>query len=359
MKPIALCAAALLAAACGDPSDDLHVEVTAPPAGGAVADQSYIIQWLVEADDWQDPRVALYADTDTDPSTGLILLVDSLSIESTGWLWDCSEFPEDGYYVRAVLTQGGEERSDYSDGALTVSHSPLGNVQGLRLDEGACSGTTVTLEWDSLPGAQGYRVYFAADSAGPLLLLGETEEVQYVHEAPGAGAYGVTGFNWESESPGFDTLASTMPALNDTVYTIWDDLAPAGSKHAASLTPCGCYLYGYSDSLYNIYSRQSGGQPEPAWLFSGDAPPLGNGWTTPLVQAAAPWSAAPSGGYSDSTAIEPGTVLFAHMAEQGFYAKVLVDDVPTHPSAPGSRGVSFHFEFQQIPGLRLFTTAGE
>ncbi|NLP06380.1 hypothetical protein GX411_10585 [Candidatus Fermentibacteria bacterium] len=359
MKPIALCAAAMMAAACGDPSDDLYIAVTAPPSGGATADQSYIIQWVVEADDWQDPRVALYADTDTDPSTGLILLVDSLSIESTGWMWDCSEFPENEYYIRAVLTQGGEERCDYSDGTLVVSHSPLGNVQGLRLDEDACSGTTVTLEWDPLPGAQGYRVYFAADSAGSLLLLGETVDLLYVHDAPGAGAYGVTGFTGESESPGFDTLASTMPVLNDTVYTIWDDMAPAGAVHAASLTPCGSYLYDYADSLYNIHCRQAGGQPEPAWLFAGDAPPLGNGWSSPLAGASAPWSVAPSGGYSDSVAVEPGTVLFVSLADQGFYAKVLVDDVPTHPSAPGSRGVGFHFEFQQIPGLRLFTTAGE
>lgn len=199
MRRFAVCTALVLAAACGDPSEDLYITVTAPPAGGASADQSYIIQWTVGADEWQDPRVALYADTDTDPSTGLILLVDSLAIASTGWLWDCSDFPEDEYFIRAVLTQGGEERSDYSDGPLAVNHSPLGNVQGLRLDEDACSGTTVTLEWDSLPGAQSYRVYFAADSAGSLLLIGETEDVLFVHDAPGAGAYGVTGCTAESE----------------------------------------------------------------------------------------------------------------------------------------------------------------
>ncbi|HRY61464.1 MAG TPA: hypothetical protein P5266_04640, partial [Candidatus Fermentibacter sp.] len=62
-----LCAAALALAGCGGSGDGLSVTVTAPPAGGAVADESYIIEWDAENVYWSDAYVNIYADTDNDP----------------------------------------------------------------------------------------------------------------------------------------------------------------------------------------------------------------------------------------------------------------------------------------------------
>jgi len=114
----------LLAVSCSSPwGTDLSINVTHPPAGGAHADESYIINWTLSAPDYSNTGVLLFVDTDLNPETGLIQISDSLSIQSSGYLWDCSLFPEDEYYVRAIVYEGSKYESDYSEGTITVSHS--------------------------------------------------------------------------------------------------------------------------------------------------------------------------------------------------------------------------------------------
>lgn len=108
---------------CSNPFEsDLSVNVTHPPSGGATADGSYIIQWTVKAPDHSNTGILLFVDTDRDPSTGLIQIADTLSTESTGYMWDCSSFPQDAYYVRALVFEGSRHETDYSQGTITVSH---------------------------------------------------------------------------------------------------------------------------------------------------------------------------------------------------------------------------------------------
>ncbi|MEN8207705.1 MAG: hypothetical protein ABFR50_00485 [Candidatus Fermentibacteria bacterium] len=109
---------------CSDPfGSGLSITVTHPPVGGAQADGSYIIKWTLSAPEYSDTGVLLFADTDLNPETGLIQISDSLSIQSSGYLWDCSLFPEDEYYIRAIVYEGNRHESDYSDGTIIVSHS--------------------------------------------------------------------------------------------------------------------------------------------------------------------------------------------------------------------------------------------
>lgn len=109
---------------CSNPfGSGLSITVTHPPAAGAEADGSYIIQWTLEAPEYSDTGVLLFVDTDRDPGSGLIQISDTLSVESSGFLWDCSLFPEDSYYVRAMVFEGGRSESDYSEGTINVSHS--------------------------------------------------------------------------------------------------------------------------------------------------------------------------------------------------------------------------------------------
>ena len=122
-KHLLLAAALALSTGCSDPwGPDTGISITHPPAGGAQADQSYIIQWTLSEDPHDDQSITLFVDTDLDPGTGLIQIADSLSSESTGFLWDCSLFPEGNYYVRAVLHEGGWSTADYSEGAVVVAH---------------------------------------------------------------------------------------------------------------------------------------------------------------------------------------------------------------------------------------------
>lgn len=124
MKTIALICGILLLISCSDPwGPGIAITVTSPPAGGAQADNSYIINWILDVRGYSHAGIDLFVDTDLDPKSGLIQIAESLSVESTGFLWDCSLFPEDDYYVRAFLYEGSSSVSDYSDGTVTVSHN--------------------------------------------------------------------------------------------------------------------------------------------------------------------------------------------------------------------------------------------
>jgi hypothetical protein len=109
---------------CDDPfANDVWIDVTQPPQEGATADETYLIQWSLHCPDVYDPYIDIYVDTDTDPSTGQVQIAESLSVEETGYFWNCSSVPEDSYYVRAVIYEGTSEESDYSEGTLTIDHS--------------------------------------------------------------------------------------------------------------------------------------------------------------------------------------------------------------------------------------------
>ncbi len=108
---------------CSSPwGPSLSINVTHPPAGGVQADESYIIQWTLSAPEYSNTGVLLFVDTDLNPEAGLIQISDSLSIQSSGYLWDCSNFPEDEYYIRAIVYEGNNHESDYSEGTVTVTH---------------------------------------------------------------------------------------------------------------------------------------------------------------------------------------------------------------------------------------------
>ena len=118
-----LAVAVLSVLSCDSPwGIDLSVNVTHPPAGGVTAHGSYIIKWTLEAPDYDDTGVLLFVDTDLNSESGLIQISDTLSTESTGFLWDCSAFPEDSYYVMALVFYGDNHETDYSQGTITVSH---------------------------------------------------------------------------------------------------------------------------------------------------------------------------------------------------------------------------------------------
>jgi hypothetical protein len=115
--------ALVLAAGCSDPWEEMRVTVLAPPAEGDTADVSYLVEWTIsDTESWYDTRIDVFADTDTDPSSGQVMLAESLSLESTAFAWECGQFPGGDYYIRVLLYQGTWDTDDYSDGVLTIIH---------------------------------------------------------------------------------------------------------------------------------------------------------------------------------------------------------------------------------------------
>ncbi|MCK4806097.1 MAG: hypothetical protein KAT09_00550 [Candidatus Aegiribacteria sp.] len=122
MKTVLMLAVFLLVG-CSNPwGHDLSITVTHPPAEGVQVDRSYIIKWTLSAPDYSNTGILIFVDTDLNPETGLIQISDTLSVESSGYLWDCTLFPEDDYYVRVMLFEGSNSAHDYSEGTVRVIH---------------------------------------------------------------------------------------------------------------------------------------------------------------------------------------------------------------------------------------------
>jgi hypothetical protein len=144
--------AVVLAAGCGDNpggSGGLTVEVTSPGSEGATADQSYTVQWTGSGSG-SGASVTLYFDTDTSPGGDMAQIASGQSA-SGSYDWDLSDVPSGEYYVRAVLTDGPDVVSDYSDGTLTVEHGGGGpDIIVLTPPEGgATADTSYEVTWES------------------------------------------------------------------------------------------------------------------------------------------------------------------------------------------------------------------
>ncbi len=85
-------------------------------------------------------------------------------------------------------------------------------------------------------------------------------------------------------------------------------------------------------------------------------PPFGDGKETWMHQVeGSNYGAAPGGTWWDNGYIVDGDVIFAELWD-GYFVKILVDDIPNHAQQPISYGITFHYEWQSIQGLSLFTT---
>lgn len=105
-------------------SNLLWFYIDSPPPPGATADDQYDLEWQSTGPDGR--LMDLYYDTDTDPSSGLVLITEDVPCEegSTTWGWNCSAVPEGTYYIYGVLsyTALDNEYTAYSEGMLTINH---------------------------------------------------------------------------------------------------------------------------------------------------------------------------------------------------------------------------------------------
>lgn len=149
LKLILLTGLILVLFGCGDdssgPSGDLAVTVTAPPAGGASASDTYAVSWTSSS----EGTVSLFYNTSATPM-GQMAIASGLSASGTH-NWDLSGVADGTYYVRALIASGQSTGSDWSDGTLVVDHS--GGEPGITVttpdEEGATADVSFTVMWVS------------------------------------------------------------------------------------------------------------------------------------------------------------------------------------------------------------------
>lgn len=246
----------LFAVACGDdssgPSDELAVTVTAPPAGGASAVDTYTVTWTSSS----TGTVSLFYNTVASP-------IEQQSIASGlsasgSHSWDLSGVADGVYYVRAIITSGPSTGSDWSDGTLSVNHSSgdPGITVTTPPEEGATADTLFSVNWVSSGYSDGLvNIFMDTDtdpSAGLVEIaknLDDTGEFIWNCSSFAEGYYYVYATIRDSTNQSSDYSAGVLavdhgglnpefyitrpPAAGaeaDNIYTIqWESTAPLNS----------------------------------------------------------------------------------------------------------------------------------
>ncbi len=166
---------------------DPEITITDPPAGGATADNFFAVQWISVAP--PASTVDLYYDTDTNPSSGLVVIQEDFPDDGY-YMWNCSSVPEGSYYVYGIIDTGISRTafrataSDYSDGMLTIDHM---NPYTIELSTPPAGGATAdesyTVEWTSdAPATETVDIFYAPDTSGAELYTAALD-------VPNSGSY--------------------------------------------------------------------------------------------------------------------------------------------------------------------------
>ena len=223
------------------------------------ANGSFVITWAgSDANPQDSPVVALYYDTDTDPSAGLTPIVSGVNLGDGQYTWNTAGVVPGEYYVYAAVSDGIDTRGFYSTGKLrvnspAVASEPIGNVDapasgssilqtftvaGWAIDRAATGGT----------GVDQVNVYANPTSAGSSsIFLGAAAYGQT--RADIGGAFGSqftnSGYQLTVSSSGFGpgsyqivAYAHSTVTGTSTTYPV-NVVVPPSEPHMALDTPVG------------------------------------------------------------------------------------------------------------------------
>jgi hypothetical protein len=239
--------------------------------------------------------------------------------------------------------------------------SPTGTlpiVTGLVVVDSLCSGTQVVLSWNSVPDVDGYRVYWSETTGywDEIVNVADTTCVDDVASRDaGSGYYTVLAFKGVDTSEDYAEYANTFPAFCGS-YTIWSNHAPDDSVDAVIFGETTGLLGIAEDSAFvqDAYCYDGDWAQSPVGLYSGSLPPYGDGDYTVMAKGNDP-CIAPDSGYTESIHLIENDRLFLELTS-GNYVKLFVDGIPTDTLPPDSLvyGLTFHYWYQPIEGLRVF-----
>jgi hypothetical protein len=231
----------------------------------------------------------------------------------------------------------------------------LPDVTGLQIDQ-ASIGRDVVLTWIAVSDVDGYYVYFRETASTNWTQVGDVMETTFTHTATSSGYYSVKAYKGTSTSTNYSNIVDTMPNQIQATYTIWDNHAPA-DEHSGVIFGATVGQTGLAPSIsfiQDIYCYDGGWTQSPCGFYSGDVAPFGNGNHTDMSAASSVFGY-PTEFWWVTGYIVPGDVIFCELSE-GHYVKVYINSVPQYPTQPAAYGIVFHYDYQPIEGLYLFTT---
>ena len=104
---------------------------------------SFTIRFVGSEPDGDAVNVALYYDTDRDPSSGLALITSAVPLAAGQYVWNTTQVPQGLYYIYAVASDGRNATGRYSSGPVRVS-SATGPSNPLMSVDAPAAGAVVT-----------------------------------------------------------------------------------------------------------------------------------------------------------------------------------------------------------------------
>ena len=210
--------------------DDVKLAAMDEPANGA-----FTIRFAGADADGHPATVALYYDTDRNPSNGLTAITANVPLSSGQYVWNTQGVATGVYYIYAVASDGLNARGAYSTGPIHVSTPSLlttidtprngatvaqpFQIGGWALDHGAPAGT----------GVDSVQVYaFPNPGSGQAgILLGST----YGLARADVGA----AFGGQFTNTGYNAVANSLPA-GTYLIGVYAHSTVSGSTKLTSVT---------------------------------------------------------------------------------------------------------------------------
>jgi hypothetical protein len=101
-----------------------NITIIAPPAGGTIADETYIIAW-VDSDPDDNASITLYYDTDMLPGGETLIgkVPQGEDSDNNTYIWNTSAVPAGNYYINASITDGiNVPVYNYSTATVNITH---------------------------------------------------------------------------------------------------------------------------------------------------------------------------------------------------------------------------------------------
>ena len=266
--------------------------------------------------------------------------------------------PDFTYYYTLMTTNNKDLFSWSNEISVYVDSTggALPNVTGLVIDP-ASTGRDVVLTWNAVSDVDGYYVYFRETVSADWTEVGNATATTFTHTAVSSGYYAVKAYKGTSTSSDYSNVVDTMPNQIQATYTIWDNHAPA-DEHSGFIFGATSGQTGLAPGIsfiQDIYCYDAGWPQSPCGFYSGDIAPFGNGNHTDMLDAGIIYGYPAGSSWWTTGWIVPGDVIFCELSND-HYVKVYINSVPQYPTQSAAHGIVFHYDYQPIEGLYLFTT---